>query len=85
MTLKSSENFFHFSEYHVQTIKAKDINIKIQGNSGTAMPTYHVLWLGTGRKLTRERIKRIIIRIIRIKVIVFTYLRIKISKRLQRL
>jgi hypothetical protein len=61
--LINKESLRNFFEYHVQINNDRETSIKIQGNSGTAIPTYHVFWLGTGKKFTSERIKRIKMRI----------------------
>ena len=70
-TPKIKDAVRNFLEYHVQINNATQMSIKTQGNSGTAIPTYQVLWLGTGKKLTREKMKRISRRINRIKVLFF--------------
>jgi len=76
IALMINDKFLNFFEYQVQTINPKETNMKTQGNSGTAIPTYQVLWLGTGKKLTRERIKRIRMRINRTNVFIFLNIRL---------
>lgn len=71
ITPMTKEGILSFLEYKVQMINAKEINIKIHGNSGTAIPAYQVLALGTGKKLTSERMKRMMRRINRINGKVF--------------